>query len=332
MTTLPTTPGGAISVANSDELATLPITGLPVGTTVWNADVNSFFKLTSVERTEIDIETTDGYDDPTWTLSNATFTGHEGCTLVMVLQAPNVAFSRTYVIDSVGSATEVDVVDPPSGATTGELFGSAVLYDDALVVDSVVDANGVTGLRWIAESAVVPDGSITTAKLADHAVTNAKLAQMGAHTYKGNNTGSAADAADVTAAQLTADLALSTPTAQGAQSALGRAMQSAFGSNLTDADQTITPGTSKASVYVMPQGGVTAGRSITLSLDNVHDSQMVEIVWRDTTFNGNSAIKDSLGNTIKAINGAANGKPVAYQFYVYSGTHEWTPFLDRWVD
>src|SRR5678815_3931766 len=149
MTTLPTQIGGAISVVDSDELATLSLDGLTVGTQVWNADVGSYFMLTQVDRTSIDVETTDGYDDPTWTFANATFTGFEGCTLVVVLTAPNVAFSRTYVIDTVGSATEVDVLDPPAGATTGEVFGSAVLYNDALVTDSVVDANGVTGLRWV---------------------------------------------------------------------------------------------------------------------------------------------------------------------------------------
>lgn len=148
----PTAIGGSIAVADSDELATLSLDGLPVGSIVWNIDVGAPFKLTQMVRTDITLETTDGYDSPTWTLANATFTGFEGCTLSLVLQAPNVAFSRAYVIDTVGSATEVDVVDPPDGQTTGELFGSAVLYADALVTDSVVDANGVIGLRWVKAS------------------------------------------------------------------------------------------------------------------------------------------------------------------------------------
>jgi hypothetical protein len=46
-------------------------------------------------------------------------------------------------------------------------------------------------------------------------VTNAMLAQMAAHTYRGNNTGSTANAADITSTQLTADLNLFTSTLQG---------------------------------------------------------------------------------------------------------------------
>lgn len=44
------------------------------------------------------------------------------------------------------------------------------------------------------------------ATVAAHAVSNSKLAQIAAHSYKGNNTGSTADASDITNTQLTADL------------------------------------------------------------------------------------------------------------------------------
>jgi hypothetical protein len=46
-------------------------------------------------------------------------------------------------------------------------------------------------------------------------VTNSNLSQMGAHTFKGNNTGSTANAADLTATQLTAELNAFTTSLQG---------------------------------------------------------------------------------------------------------------------
>lgn len=63
-------------------------------------------------------------------------------------------------------------------------------------------------------------GSVA-ATIANNVVTNAKLAQMTAHTYKGNNTGSTANAADITSTQLTADLNLFTTSLQGLVPASG---------------------------------------------------------------------------------------------------------------
>ena len=56
--------------------------------------------------------------------------------------------------------------------------------------------------------------AITTA-IGSNKVTNSMLAQMAAHTYKGNNTGSTANAADITSTQLTADLNQFTSSLQG---------------------------------------------------------------------------------------------------------------------
>ncbi len=47
---------------------------------------------------------------------------------------------------------------------------------------------------------------IKTKFIGDNQVTNAKLSQMSAHTFKGNNTGSTANASDLTQTQLTAEI------------------------------------------------------------------------------------------------------------------------------
>lgn len=68
-------------------------------------------------------------------------------------------------------------------------------------------------------TATGPGSSVAT--IASNVVTNAKLAQMAAHTYKGNNTGATANAIDVTNTQLTADLNLFSATLQGLVPASG---------------------------------------------------------------------------------------------------------------
>lgn len=57
--------------------------------------------------------------------------------------------------------------------------------------------------------------------IGNNKVTNAILAQMAGHTYKGNNTGSTANAADITSTQLTADLNAFTASLQGLVPASG---------------------------------------------------------------------------------------------------------------
>lgn len=163
----PLTIGGGISTSDSVSLAEMPIAGLPIGTRVWNLDVGSFFKLTASVQTVITIDPTDGYDDPQWTFANATFTGHEGDSLVVGLQGPDRAFSGSYVIDTVDSVHVVTVVDPVSGATIGPLSGSVVLFADALETDVVVAAKDAFGVRWVIDDTIANATHADTADVAD---------------------------------------------------------------------------------------------------------------------------------------------------------------------
>ncbi len=98
----------------------------------------------------------------------------------------------------------------------------------ATPISIAIASGAVSGLAAIATSGSASDlstgtvpsaqmpaltGDVTTVSgnvattIASHAVTNAKAAQMAAHTFKGNNTGSTADAIDLSITQLSAELA-----------------------------------------------------------------------------------------------------------------------------
>lgn len=86
-------------------------------------------------------------------------------------------------------------------------LGSIPVFPTILKVDGAGDVVGGT--------------TIGTSEIADDAVTNVKLADMAAATIKGNNTGGAADPADLTATQVTALLNVFTSALKGLVPASG---------------------------------------------------------------------------------------------------------------
>lgn len=89
--------------------------------------------------------------------------------------------------------------------------------------DGTLTISPTTGAVVASRAAITGDIAVNAGSnvsaIGTNKVTNTMLAQIAAHSYKGNNTGSTANAADITATQLTADLNAATTSLQGMMSA-----------------------------------------------------------------------------------------------------------------
>lgn len=124
----------------------------------------------------------------------------------------------------------------------------------------IVTINAINQLTGDVVAGPASQSQSQSSTIQPNVVSNSKLAQMPTHTYKGNNTGSTANALDLTSTQVTADLNLFTSSLQGLVPASGGGT-----TNFLRADGTfaIPPGTGTATVTSVALADSTGTFSIT---------------------------------------------------------------------
>lgn len=154
--------------------------------------------------TGISVSSTGG----TTTITNTSPGGSGTVTSVSVTTANGVSGTVATATTTPAISLSLGAITPTSVAASGTVTGSNVsgsafgtnTGDQTITLTSDVTGSGT--------------GSFATT-IASNVVSNAKLAQMPAHTIKGNNTGGTANALDLTATQVTAELNQFTTTLQG---------------------------------------------------------------------------------------------------------------------
>lgn len=204
---------------------------------------------------------------------------------------------------TAASNTSIQIAESQVTNLTTDLAAkqSNVLTDAHILVGNA--SNIATDVAVSGDVTLANTGAVT---IGNNVVTNAKAAQMAAHTFKGNNTASTANASDLTATQLTAELNTFTDLLQGLVPASGGgtanflradgtfATPSGTGINQLTGDATAGPGSGSQALTLATVNGNVGSFGSSTSIPSF-------------TVNAKGLITAASGNAVVAPAGTLSG-------------------------
>lgn len=201
--------------ANSLRVAKIVTSGSAVTGVTWLAPYNfTLVQPLALASGEILVGNSSGDAAPVAMSGDATLSDSGVMTLDTVNTSPGTYTNATVTVNGKGLITS---------ASNGSSGNGTVTTTGTPASGNLAEFSGSTSITNGNLSGDVTTSGTLATTISSGAVTNPKMANMNAHTYKGNNTGSAGSPADITNTQLTADLNLATASLQGLIPALNDA-------------------------------------------------------------------------------------------------------------